>query len=267
LNEALEKEKDHMSDPYCVGFFINNELHWKVPLDYAKEVVKTPAKTAAKQAFAKFLENRLGLKAFNTKLGTSFSTWDDFLAQEEALDLKAIELDVEDFYRSMCDRYFKQCRDALKTMSPSTLYLGCRFHVNRPIAVASATRYCDVVSFNVYEFGIDTFDRVLVDVPFITGEFHYGAFDRGMFAPGLKWASDQDDRAKLYRDYVRGALGNKKCVGVHWFQYPSQSFTGRGDGENYQVGILDIADQPNPELREAIRGVGYELYERRYPMD
>ena len=99
--------------------------------------------------------------------------------------------------------------------------------------------------------------------PVIIGEFHFGALDRGMFHTGLRQAADQKDRAEKYKYYVRGALKNPYVIGTHWFQYKDQATTGRGDGENYQIGFLDICDRPYPEIVEAAREVGYDLYEYR----
>jgi agarase len=40
-----------------------------------------------------------------------------------------------------------------------------------------------------------------------------------------------------------------------------QPATGRGlDGENYQIGFLDICDTPYPEIITASREIGKELY-------
>jgi hypothetical protein len=81
----------------------------------------------------------------------------------------------------------------------------------------------------------------------MVGEFHFGALDRGMFHPGLQKTANQQERASMYKSYVQGALRNRAIVGTHWFQYGDQATTGRGDGENYQIGFLDICDTPYSE--------------------
>ena len=40
-------------------------------------------------------------------------------------------------------------------------------------------------------------------------------------------------------------------VAAHWFQYNDQFCLGRFDGENYQIGMMDVCMQPYPELMEA----------------
>jgi hypothetical protein len=101
------------------------------------------------------------------------------------------------------------------------------------------------------------------DKPVIIGEFHCGALDRGMFHTGLQGARDQNQRAEFYTDYVTSALRNPVLVGCAWFQYVDQPTTGRPDGENYQIGFVDITDTPYPETIAAIRAIGARLYELR----
>ncbi len=105
--------------------------------------------------------------------------------------------------------YFAVVREEVKKIAPNQLYLGCRFAWGNDLAISAATKYCDVVSFNIYDYGVE--GRRLpdnIDMPIIIGEFHFGALDRGMFHPGLKRAADQQDRADKYTEYVRGAIRN-----------------------------------------------------------
>ncbi|MCH2175378.1 MAG: hypothetical protein MK193_06585 [Lentisphaeria bacterium] len=262
VGDAIEAKKAHFNDPWCLGFFINNELHWKHPKDFANILFKENEKHYGKQAMIKYLSVLLNIEDFAKATGKNFANWDEVLKTSGALNLDDLEKPISDFYTIMAEKYFKVCHDELEKRNPNTLYLGARMHVYRPLVFKAAEKYCDIVSLNLYEFSIAGYARITTK-PFISSEFHFGAYDRGMFGSGLKWASDQDDRAQLYHDYVKGALQNSSCVGVHWFQYSSQSFTGRGDGENYQVGMMDIADNPYPEFRDAMREASREMYETR----
>jgi hypothetical protein len=95
------------------------------------------------------------------------------------------------------------------------------------------------------------------------GEFHFGALDRGMFHTGLRSTASQQDRAEKYGRYVRSALRNPYIVGTHWFQYKDQATTGRGDGENYQIGFIDVCDTPYPEIVSEAREVARSMYAYR----
>ena len=94
----------------------------------------------------------------------------------------------------------------------------------------------------------------------MVGEFHFGALDRGLFHTGLVPMENQQMRAQTYKDYVIGALRHPQFVGCHWFQYRDEPVTGRSwDGENYQVGFVDVADTPYKKLVDAARETGYHL--------
>ena len=121
-----------------------------------------------------------------------------------------------------------------------------------------------MIGYNLYRDDVADFrPGGGVDRPVIIGEFHFGALDRGMFHTGLRPTASQAQRASRYRSYVRGALANRYLVGTHWFQFGDQATTGRGDGENYQIGLLDVCDTPYPETRCAVRDVGASLYAHR----
>ena len=121
-----------------------------------------------------------------------------------------------------------------------------------------------MIGFNKYRYSVDDFALPEgVDKPAVIGEFHFGALDRGMFHTGLRRTANQAERAEKYMSYVRGALENRFLVGTHWFQYADQATTGRGDGENYQIGFLDICDTPYWETIQAARDVGRTLYNHR----
>jgi hypothetical protein len=107
------------------------------------------------------------------------------------------------------------------------MYLGCRFAWGNDLATRAATKYCDVLSFNFYDYGIE--NRRLpdnIDMPIIIGEFHFGALDRGMFHPGLKRAADQNDRADKYTEYLRGQQPYRRHALVSVSDQPT---IGRGD--------------------------------------
>jgi hypothetical protein len=170
------------------------------------------------------------------------------------------------------ERYYRQVSAAAKELMPNTLYLGSRLDYHdwpesapyRKEVVRIAARYCDVVSFNFYKFTLDDFAMPAgADRPVIIGEFHMGGLDRGLFHTGLRGVIDQNQRAEGYRLYVTSALRNPSIVGAHWFQLYDESTTGRRDGENYQIGLLDIGDTPYPETIGAVRAVGYRLYQIR----
>jgi hypothetical protein len=84
-----------------------------------------------------------------------------------------------------------------------------------------------------------------------------------LFWTGLGPASDQDDRAALFKQYVTSALKNPQFVGTHWFCWLPPAATAREDGENGQIGLVDLCDNPYAETIQALRELGDTLYKTR----
>jgi len=266
LAERIAAEKDRTADdPWCIGYFVHNEIAWGDELSLAVAALSSPADQPAKNVFIEDLKAKYKtIDKLNAAWATKHASWEDLLKAVEPPDKDKARVDLAEFYTKTAETYFKTIREELKRAAPNKLYLGCRFAWVNDRAALAATKFCDVVSYNHYSYSVA--DQKLpndVDMPIIIGEFHFGALDRGMFHTGLKKTMNQQDRAEKYKSYVQGALRNPHIVGTHWFQYKDQATTGRGDGENYQIGFLDICDTPYPEIVRACREVGYGMYEFR----
>ncbi len=267
LKERFAKESGKSADdPWCVGYFVDNELDWGDATGLAEAVLASPPEQCAKKVFVEFLREKYknDISALNAAWGADYPDWNALLPSVKVPDKAKAGADLGRFYAKIAETYFKTIKEELEAIAPSQLYLGCRFAWANDAAVAAAARYCDVITFNIYEYRCES--KKLpgdLDMPLLIGEFHFGALDRGLFHTGLKEARDQNDRARLYNEYVSGALRNPQIVGTHWFQYKDQPLTGRGDGENYQIGFLDICDNPYAETVEASRKVAGEIYKLR----
>jgi hypothetical protein len=259
------KKGTSANDPWCIGYFSDNEMSWGDELSLGMAALKSPRDQAAKQAFVKELQGRYAdVRKLNETWGTKFETWEALLNARQFELTDKLKPDLKTFYTTAANQYFRTVKEVIKNTAPNQLYLGCRFAWVNPLAAAAAARFCDVVSYNLYQRSVAEFKfNGGADVPLIIGEFHFGALDRGMFHTGLVPVPDQASRAQAYRDYVEGALRHPQFVGCHWFQYQDEPTTGRVyDEENYQIGFVDIADTPYAETIEACRAIGYQLYRR-----
>ena len=266
LRRAMKAEHGAAADdPWCLGAFVQNELAWGDDTSLAEAALKSPAQQPAKLAFIGDLKAKYGdIAKLNAAWGTQHESWDALLNTRTAPDHQRAQADLEDFYTRIAERYFEVCRTEVKRVMPHQLYLGCRFAWHNDRAVRTAAKYCDVLSFNRYEYSVaEDHPPEGIDLPMIIGEFHFGALDRGLFHPGLKATKDQNDRAVKYREYLEGALKNPWLVGAHWFEFRDEPLTGRFDGENFQIGLVDICDTPYPELIEAVRDIGARMYPLR----
>ena len=264
LRSKLKNEKT-ANDPWCIGYFVHNELSWGDDTSLAIAALKSPADQPIKIEFAKVLKAKYSsIEKLNAAWDSEYESWQGLLESRNAPKKAKAEKDLNAFYKRIADTYFEIVRSEVKAVAPNQLYMGCRFAWVNDTAAKSAAKFCDIVCYNRYKYSVA--DLKLpdnIDKPIIIGEFHFGALDRGMFHTGLKAAADQNDRAAKYKSYVQGALKNKYIVGTHWFQYKNQATTGRGDGENYQIGFVDICDKPYPDIIQTARKIGDNMYEYR----
>ena len=264
---ALEEAKRTGEDPWCIGWFVDNELSWgNDDRELGRSVLRSPAKQPAKVAARRMLEGKYGpAERLDAAWGTSYGSWEAFLAATNVPDEKLCGPDLSDIHRAVVAKYFRTVRDAIKSAAPNRLYLGARIAWGRDVIYEESARYCDVVSVNIYSRRpVRDLPPGAVDKPMIVGEFHFGALDRGMLHTGLVAVRDQAERAQCYRDFVGGCLDHPRFVGSHWFQWRDQALTGREDGENYQIGFVTVTDAPYPELVQAARDIGATMYRRRF---
>ena len=248
-----------------IGYFVDNELSWD-SVEWA--TLASPVDQPCRVALMEQLRNKYGtIEALNKAWGTSAKDWESLRAPEKPNAHSQSDLGA--FVHAFARRYFETVKRIIRKHDSHHLYLGCRFSGHAPRAVARACAdVADVVSYNIYRHTIDP-DMFSgendMGKPVIIGEFHFGAMDRGMFHPGLVGAGSQEGRAECFVRYVQSALDCPAIVGCHWFQYTDQPITGRWfDGENYNIGFVDVTDTPYPEMVDAARKVNAEIYSRRF---
>ncbi len=255
-------------DPYCIGFYIDNELNVK---QITARLISQSGITKSGLPFLEYIKDKYtSVEKLNSNWKTSYSNWQQVdtitrLPEGANEDIKLFDLKI-------LDLYYKICREELKSYSSNKIYFGSRLHCHffpddqsEIDIIRVNAKYSDVVCFNRYRFSAE--ELILpfgIDKPTLIGEFHWGALDRGLFHVGMRGVGDQNQRAEAYFHYVEGALINPQIVGTHWFQYGDQAATGRGDGENYQIGFVDVCDNPNTEIVAAARKIGYQMYKIRY---
>ncbi len=220
-------------DPWLLGYFIGNEPAWP---DRESEVVDM------------FLDGPD--TATKAKLQA-------FLAAGDTPQRRV------EFVYGMFERYLALIGDAIKRYDPNHLNLGIRFGGSPPEGVMRLGRSFDVCSINVYEYEPTAqLQRVYEATgrPIMIGEFHFGVPADGLGA-GLVQTADQVERGKGYRYYVEQAAALPCFVGAHWFQWTDEPVLGRFDGENYNIGLVDVTNRPYVELIEAAKATHKHLHD------
>ncbi|MDQ2800661.1 MAG: beta-galactosidase, partial [Armatimonadota bacterium] len=160
-----EKATRLKSDPWCLGYFIDNELSWgggsgpdggRYGLAYG--ALAAESTSPAKQAFLAQLRAKYQtIDKLNAAWGTTLANWDALSASYTASKTPnpTLTADLSAFCLAFAKQYFTVVRDALHKYDAHHLYLGCRFAWRTPEAEQAAAQVCDVVSFNIYEPRVD----------------------------------------------------------------------------------------------------------------
>ena len=259
---------DLRDDRNLIGYFLRNEPEWAFvhDLDLAEELLETAAPSHSRDALIAFLAQRYDgrIDRLNTAWGTAFDDFDALRAPViRARRYSGARADLSAFSRQLVDRYVRIPSEAVRRVDPNHLNLGMRYAFLSSGDLLAGSDCFDVFSINCYDVdpreAIEKAGRA-TGLPVMIGEFHFGALDRGLSATGIRGAATQAERGVAYRSYVEKAATSPYCVGTHYFQYCDQPALGRFDGENYNIGLVDVCQTPHDAFLDAVRDCHRDLY-------
>ena len=235
-------------------------------MNIAEEMLANPAQTVSKDVFVERLERRYGeVSAFNEAWGLELDSFEELkkgiykaasLSERAAADLQA-------FSEEMITRYVEIPARELRKVDKNHLNLGMRYAYITDKSLLCGSENFDVFSINSYQITpLEPVEQVSgwLDKPVMVGEFHQGALDKGLTAHGIRGVTTQKERGCAYRYYVEQGLTNPYFLGAHYFQLNDQSCLGRFDGENYQIGLVDVCMQEYADMTQAMRECHEGMY-------
>ncbi|UJF15606.1 beta-galactosidase [Jeotgalibaca sp. MA1X17-3] len=255
-------------DPFLIGYFMRNEPAWGFVynLNIAEEMLENPAKSGSKKKFIQKMRGKYStIQLFNELWKTDYIDFDDLnrpLRKATSYSDKAKE-DLEIFSKEMIERYVSVPAEACREVDPHHLNLGMRYAYVADPMMLSGANYFDVFSINSYQLSPNKkMEEIaaIIDKPVMIGEFHFGSIDKGLTATGIRGVLDQKERGVAYRYYMEQAASHPAFVGAHYFMLNDQSCLGRYDGENYQIGFVDICMQEYLSMTEIVKETNKQLY-------
>lgn len=265
--DAVGLVRPWRTDPHVAGYFLDNELGWWGDTLFVF-TLKQPATSASRRRLLELLRERYRRFAdLQRDFVTDAASFDE-LSARGTLQVKAggRGLDVVDEFLGLAaERYYRLASAALRRAAPGALVLGDRYpgFYEWPIARA-AGRHLDVVSTNYgSEWPDGRFTRYFLDAlhvlsskPILVSEIYVAARENrsgnrntgGLFPT----VDTQADRAAAARRQVEALARRPYVVGAHWFQYYDEPTFGRADGEDYNMGLVDIHDAPYEEITRAL---------------
>ena len=263
--KQLERFK---GDKLLIGYFMRNEPIWAFAdeLNLAHEMFRDLTMFKTKEKLIGWM-----ISLYKGDIGFLNQAWDVKLNSfNDIASMKFNDFnhnpqkDLNEFSKLMVYEYIKIPAEALKMEDPHHLNLGMRYAWISSDIVFEGCDYFDVFSLNCYKTKPNSEEISYITKktgkPCMIGEFHFGAPDRGPIAAGLRSVRTQQDRAKAYRYYVEQSASMKELVGVHYFTQNDEAALGRGDGEAWQIGAVDVCQQVYTEFVEGVKKAHENMY-------
>jgi hypothetical protein len=255
-------------EPRLLGYYTDNEMGWWNAALLKMTLEQAPT-SGQRRRLMDLLRQTYGnnwsalLKDFEAEGAGSFQALD----QGGMLYLRPGSGGIRTYRRFlglMAERYYSLVREIVRTYDPRGLILGDRYQSFYYPEVAKASApYVDAASGNFNASWNDgTFVRYylgtlheLTGKPVLVSEFYMAARDNrsgnkndnGLFPV----VGTQKERAAGFRNTVEALLRIPYVIGADWFQYYDEPTHGRGDGENFNFGLVDIYDRPYERLTGA----------------
>ncbi|MEK3888624.1 beta-galactosidase [Bacillus sp. FSL K6-3431] len=262
--------EEFREDPYMIGYFLTNEPLWAFAGDVnlAEELMEKEEILESKYIFMNKMKEKYkdDIQQFNKSWNMNLHQFEDLLIpmKKPSTFSKQAKLDLENFTKELVYQYTKVVCDAVKEIDQHHLNLGMRYAWISTDNIFEGSKLFDVFTLNNYSMAPNQADIMNVSkksgLPVLIGEFHFGAIDVGLPSTGLKGVTTQAERAKAYRYYIENAAAMPDLIGTHYFTLNDQAVLGRFDGENFQIGVVDICHRPYKDFVEGIT----EAHERIY---
>ncbi len=247
--EALIETRD---DPYLVGYFLRNEPDWAFgTYNIAGIMLEKEQNFVSKDVFIdKMKKKYCDVDEFNKAWRVSFRSFDELkkpITKPWTLS-EAAEADLHEFTRDIIREYIRVPSLAYRAVDPNHLNLGLRWGWLENEDLTVGCEYIDVFSINHYKEApeCELFELIheLTNLPIIIGEFQVGSLDVGLASNGMFGVTCQEERGHFYQYYMEKAAEIPYLIGAHYFQWNDQPTLGRFDGENLNLGVVDVCNRP-----------------------
>jgi hypothetical protein len=264
---ARELVEPYRSSPYRIGYFSDNEVGWWAGALFVFYSAK-PADSFTKQRWVELLHRHYGgdWSRFTADFlpPAGVDSWDALLGATQRTQMKpggsGIHV-VREWTGILAERYYTLAERAIRAADPEALYFGDRLPIYYdPAAARAMAPHVDAIATNynvdsgdgwIGDYFFDGLRKLSGGKPVLISEWFFAARENrtGNRNNGhLMTVATQDERATGAAAATLNFAAIPEVVGAHWFQYYDHPKGGRGDGEDYDFGLVDINDQPYERL-------------------
>lgn len=253
---------------WLIGYSYDNEAGWNT--DVVKQLLTYSSSSPAKSTFVDFLAPRYGanLAAVNGLLGTNAISFDAL--KDIPIDIAQVpDVDVSEFIRLASRTYYSMIWDIIKKYDSNHLFLGTSIVPTWRTSLdwdQAAMTYVDAFSVDSYTRDGNWISRYeAYGKPLLNLEHSFGSSDRGLsYISTTTMTTSIADRGAAYQAFAESQAEHPLFVGSGWYAYFDQPVTGRPDGENYNIGLVNQQDQPYTDMvnrmQAAHSGLNIHLY-------
>jgi hypothetical protein len=271
----------YKNNPYRIGYFSDNEVGWWNGALFTY-YIKQPATNRTKQRLIALLRQHYdqdwGKFTRDFVAPPNVVSFTDLLRNSGTIPhlrpgSEGIQV-VRRWTEIVAERYYQLVHRVLREADPEALILADRLPIYYdPSAVRVMAPYVDAVATNydvdshdgwVARYFFDGLKRLTGNKPIVISEWFFAAHENrtGNLNNGhLMTVQTQAERARGAAIAARQFARIPGIVGIHWFQYYDYPRGGRGDGEDYNFGLVDIDNRPYEQLVAAFSRVNPQLYD------
>lgn len=260
-----------VNNPNLVGYFTDNELGWwgdTLFIKYNSFAPSSPGKKALTGLLKKHYRNDFSSlqRDWNTS-GKSFADLGTLTLKPRGNGIQV----VNEWTALLAKRYYRVVRDAVRRYDKRRLIVGDRYcqyydlnvvRASTPYIDAASTNYgCEWTDGTLSHFYLDTLYE-LTRKPVVITEFYVNAMENRSGNQNTGHAfpvvQTQEERASCFRQNVLELARRPYVIGAHWFQFWDEPTHGRSDGEDCNMGLVDIQGRPYDLMVEATRSINLD---------
>jgi hypothetical protein len=255
-------------DPHLLGYYTDNEMGWWNGALFKLTLQQKP-ESGQRRRLVKLLREQYHddwaalLKDFEPEGPKTFAQLDKGGMLYLRPGGHGIRV-MRQFLGIAARRYYQLVQQTIRRYDRRGLVLGDRYQsFYYPELPRAAAPFVDAISTNLNanwndgmfaRFYLDTLHG-LTHKPIIASEFYMTAMENQSGnrndSSGFPVVASQQERAAGFRNTLAALARTPYVIGADWFQYYDEPTFGREDGENYDMGLVDIDDRPYPELTGA----------------
>lgn len=274
FENAVQKAADNLipplrNDPMLIGYFTDNELGWwddTIFTTYFGFHSESPGKQKLVSVLRTYYKGQFSGLAKDWK--TPASSFLE-LGKTTKISLRPGSTGiraVHAFNFALTSRYYKVIHDTIRKRDPNHLILGDRYAQYYNLeTVRAAAPFVDVISSNGGADWLDGsyshffFDNLyrMTGRPTLVSEFYFSAKENQSgnqnTGDAFPKVETQVERARAFGNCLTDLCARPYMVGAHWFQFHDEPPKGRGDGEDFNFGLVDIYGKEYPLMTDKLK--------------